>query len=695
MSTASDDPSDFLSSPIGFAELVLGLKLYPWQDEVLSWFEEPGTNRLKASLCTPNGAGKSERVVASLALWWLTVHPRGKVVITTKDGRQLDNQVYPAMSKHRQKLIGWKFVERRIDTPTGGSAVFFTTDEPGRAEGWHKEDDINGPLLIIVDEAKSVPEPIFQAFDRCTYNAILYVSSPGMRSGRFFDSATKDNFGFKAKQVGLAECPHIPKERIEDIRRIYGEDHPFTRSTLYGEFMDEDGENQFVVTPSSVRMLYDSMPEFVDGPQSAFCDFAAGGDENVLAHRVGNRVMPLLCWKDTNTMGAVGRFIVEFTKRGLKPSEIYGDESGLGGPMIDRLAEAGWPINRVNNGHRAYQGDRYQHRGAEMWHEAGQKIAHLEVILPEDDKLKVQLTTRKIKVLSDGRLGVESKEDMRGRGLTSPDRADAVVGVLAVDGVIASSEFEATGLTKLTKRAETVYPTYGTLLDGVTGIVFTEDPMGYLAIWEKPGWGKSYIASLKWSVKGWSFFVVRDQWINEDGQKEVAKLVCRLRMPCEWDGAKLAEVIKPVLKWYGEPPLAADARGGSDAIHRLLDAGVGVIIRPVFDRVAPAKTEVVFGWETNERTADIALGALSKAIREQALAIECREVLRDMRQFQRRDAMDNGDTIALGIAMACIGMASVKRPPMSSPIAMSYSSGYGGLIDLNQQNIHPLGGACG
>jgi hypothetical protein len=36
------------------------------------------------ALVTPNGAGKSSGVVAALALWWVSVHPRGRVVITTK-----------------------------------------------------------------------------------------------------------------------------------------------------------------------------------------------------------------------------------------------------------------------------------------------------------------------------------------------------------------------------------------------------------------------------------------------------------------------------------------------------------------------------------------------------------------------------------------------------------------------------------
>ena len=45
-------------------------------------------------------------------------------------------------------------------------------------------------------------------------------------------------------------------------------------------------------------------------------------------------------------MSAVGRFIVEFQRYGLKPHDIYADASGLGIPMCDALQEAGWSVNR-------------------------------------------------------------------------------------------------------------------------------------------------------------------------------------------------------------------------------------------------------------------------------------------------------------------------------------------------------------
>ena len=60
------------------------------------------------------------------------------------------------------------------------------------------------------------------------------------------------------------------------------------------------------------------------------------------------------------------------------------------------------------------------------------KIDGAEIILPEDDDLTAQLTCRKSLVNSKGKLGVESKDSMRARGLASPDKADALA--LCLDG---------------------------------------------------------------------------------------------------------------------------------------------------------------------------------------------------------------------------------------------------------------------
>ena len=338
----------------------------------------------------------------------------------------------PAIAEHKHKFPGWEFLQRQVRTPLGGFLLAFTTDESARAEGHHATK--GSPLLIIVDEAKSVEPEIFAAFDRCTYNVLLYISSPGIKLGRFYDAFTqhRDQFILTA-QVGLTDCPHISKERIDDVIATYGADKPFTRSTLYGEFMDADEGELMAFDFQAVMSTVNNPPHarISRHEYSAFCDFAAGRDENVLPSEVGISLLELVAWRERDTNAAVGRFIIEFRRYGLRAQQIWGDNGGVGHAMCDTLDAAGWPINRFDFGAPSSNKDVYVSRGAEIWDSLSTRVKRGEIVLINDPTLISQLTTRKIVYDARGRIKLETKEEMAARGLKSPDRADAVIGTFA------------------------------------------------------------------------------------------------------------------------------------------------------------------------------------------------------------------------------------------------------------------------
>ena len=416
-----------LSKPAGFAVGYLGLKLHPWQLHVLFDLEEPGSVALKAA----NGSGKTRNICAPLALWHTACHKNALTVITSGTWRQVKEQVFAAIKSHQSKWKGWQWNDSSVVAPNGSKIIGFSASESGRFEGFHALSP-DSPLLIIVDEAKTVPDPIFEAISKCNPTRLLLMSSTGGPSGAFYNAFTKNARLFKTHSVTAYDCPHITKEEIERTILEYGERHPHVRSKIFSEFMDDDDGSHFVIPFTKLERCTLSPPNHLKGDNVAFCDFAAGGDENVLAIRAGNKILPLICWREKDTMAAVGRFIVEFRKAGLKHDQIFADEGGLGKPMCDALAEAGWHVHRVNNGFPAFDTAAYGNRGTEMWFVAAKTIENGEVILPANDStLIAQLTTRKHRIDSKGRLFLESKEDMRKRGLSSPDRADAVVGCLS------------------------------------------------------------------------------------------------------------------------------------------------------------------------------------------------------------------------------------------------------------------------
>ena len=75
-------------------------------------------------------------------------------------------------------------------------------------------------------------------------------------------------------------------------------------------------------------------------------------------------------------------------------------------------------------------GGAYANKAAKIWFEGRTQIERQQIILPNDRELIAQLTSRLGWPDSKGRLTLEPKDKMRSRGLSSPDRADAVLGAM-------------------------------------------------------------------------------------------------------------------------------------------------------------------------------------------------------------------------------------------------------------------------
>jgi hypothetical protein len=128
-------------------------------------------------------------------------------------------------------------------------------------------------------------------------------------------------------------------------------------------------------------------------------------------------------------MHSVGKFLAHFRRLDLQGYDIGGDE-GYGHQLMDRMAEEGYHLPRFNNGQAAKRTEIYANLPAEWWSTVGQLIERRAIIIPNDEKLIAQLTSRRKLYDSRGRERPESKADLRARGVESPDRADAIIGAI-------------------------------------------------------------------------------------------------------------------------------------------------------------------------------------------------------------------------------------------------------------------------
>jgi phage terminase large subunit len=121
-------------------------------------------------------------------------------------------------------------------------------------------------------------------------------------------------------------------------------------------------------------------------------------------------------------MEVVGR-VIDIIEE-FRPALVVIDEGGLGAGVVDRLKEQRYKIRGVNFGSRSNRPIMFGNKRAEMWHAMREWLKTASI--PNDRFLKSDLTGPMMKPDSKGTIFLESKKDMKARGLASPDAADAI-----------------------------------------------------------------------------------------------------------------------------------------------------------------------------------------------------------------------------------------------------------------------------
>jgi len=110
-----------------------------------------------------------------------------------------------------------------------------------------------------------------------------------------------------------------------------------------------------------------------------------------------------------------------------RPVEIMVDVIGLGAGVVDRLCEMGLPARGVNVSEASTVKDKYMNRRAELWFELREWFLKRDCRIPDEPTLITELTSPRYQFTSVGKLKMETKEEMKKRGLRSPDVADALM----------------------------------------------------------------------------------------------------------------------------------------------------------------------------------------------------------------------------------------------------------------------------
>jgi hypothetical protein len=149
-------------------------------------------------------------------------------------------------------------------------------------------------------------------------------------------------------------------------------------------------------------------------------------DRTAIVRRRGRSAFNIEMLSNYNTMEIVGRLKRIITEE--NPKKVFIDCIGIGAGVVDRLREMGFDcVEGVNVARSANDKEKFRHLRAELWSDMRDWFyGELPVQIPDDDILHGEICSLGFKENSNGQIQIESKDDLRARGMPSPDRADAL-----------------------------------------------------------------------------------------------------------------------------------------------------------------------------------------------------------------------------------------------------------------------------
>jgi len=312
------------------------------------------------------------------------------------------------------------------ERPNESFAVARTSrpENPEALQGFHSDN-----ILFLIDEASGVHEKVFQVAEGAlsTEGAfVVMAANPTREDGYFYETHHKMRDRWAALHWDGEDSPMVSKAYVEDMQKKYGVDSPIYQVRVKGNFATAaDG----VIPLSWCTAAQEREIQVVSSAKEIWgLDVARFGDDSTaLAKRKGNiQVEPTKEWYGKDLMQTAGLIKMEYDNTPYKPVAINVDVIGIGAGVVDRLRELGLPVYGVNVAETSSVEDKYARQRDELWFKGREWLEAKDCKLsPDDDALVAELTTAKYSLLSNGKLKVEGKDEMKKRGIKSPNRADA------------------------------------------------------------------------------------------------------------------------------------------------------------------------------------------------------------------------------------------------------------------------------
>lgn len=412
----------------------LGVHLWKKQREILQAVMD-GKRRI--AVRSGNSLGKTY-FISRLGLAILMAFPGSIVINTAPTHRQVENQYWRNLRTAYNRAIG-KIGGRLKKTQLSFDEDWFAIGfSPKKGEGgmesfqgWHGK-----KIVIIVDEASGVSREVFEAIEGAMAGGqatLILIGNPTKPSGDFAEAFKDPNYhkihisAFDSPNVKAGEIiveGLATREWVDEMRAKYGEDSDQWRVRVLGDFPQNDDE---VMIP--IGMVTDAIDaereEYGDDEWIGLDPARFGNDKAAFVRRKGNYAHVLEVYDKSSTMFLAGR-AVQLLKK-YPNANLNIDTIGVGAGVYDRLMElpeVSYRVHGTNVAMAAKNKEDYANLRAEGW---GLAKAWLKDGILENHEGWYELAQPKFTYTSKGQIQIESKEDMKKRGVQSPNIADAFI----------------------------------------------------------------------------------------------------------------------------------------------------------------------------------------------------------------------------------------------------------------------------
>lgn len=272
---------------------------------------------------------------------------------------------------------------------------------------------------------------------------IIMMGNPTQLSGFFFDSHNKNRNKYATAKVSGETSKRVSRDFIQDIIDMYGLESDVYRVRVAGEFpkaMPDSFIQLDWVENCSKKTVVTYRPNRID----IGADIARYGDDETILSPIFDKtyqqVPTILHHNDTmQVTGVLVQMIEKYRQEYIGvPTHVKIDCDGLGVGVYDRLKEIkkqkNWVTVTLYECHFGGAGGKnkddepveFSNSTGIMWGIVREKLKQGKLHLYYNDKQITQISNRKYRINSDGKIELERKEEMKKRGLISPDMGDAL-----------------------------------------------------------------------------------------------------------------------------------------------------------------------------------------------------------------------------------------------------------------------------